>query len=625
MQSSVQRRLWAPLFVFIGLLSGAEPPAAVVAAARQADLAHDPYWLTLLHYERGLVGWRGLIDEPRFWLSPTGKHDPQAELDATLAGLWAEPPADVEQAVAARFPARAAFLAERLGFRLAELPVPGSPELQQTFADLGVRKAFLIFPTGFLRSPSSMFGHTLLLVQGRNQSQLLSQAINYGAETNPNDSGPVSIAKGLAGGYDGFFSIRPYHRTVQEYSDLDQRDIWEYELTLTPAEIERMLAHVWELRGIGSSYWFFDENCSFNLLFLLDAARPGLGLTQRAGNWVIPSETVRWIGDAGLIGTARYRPSRASTVAAGRAALPPAAAAQAVALARGEITVEALVSAQPDPALRAQTLDLAGDSLHALAGRQAVAIADYRTRLHAVLSARAALGKQPPVPAPPIPGRPDLGHRPARVAVGVGREAEGDYGTLALRAAQHDLLDPTAGYLDGASLTFGEADLRWYRGGGVHLQRLDAVRITSLVPYEGIFRRFSWQAGGGLVEERMGDEGGYHQQVALQAAYGIATRLGPVLSWAFATADGRAFGIAEGYAVGPGVQVGSVLGAGMLRVLGTLQGGRYLAGWEETVWEAQVGARFSPSAQWAFDGSWTRFSRWGQLATGFQLRGVFYF
>ena len=310
MQSSVQRRLWAPLFVFIGLLSGAEPPAAVVAAARQADLAHDPYWLTLLHYDRGLVGWRGLIDEPRFWLSPTGKHDPQAELDATLAGLWAEPPADVEQAVAARFPARAAFLAERLGFRLAELPVPGSPELQQTFADLGVRKAFLIFPTGFLRSPSSMFGHTLLLVQGRNQSQLLSQAINYGAETNPNDSGPVSIAKGLAGGYDGYFSIRPYHRTVQEYSDLDQRDIWEYELTLTPAEIERMLAHVWELRGIGSAYFFFDENCSFNLLFLLDAARPGSGLIRQAGAWVIPSETVRWIGAAGLIGTARYRPSR---------------------------------------------------------------------------------------------------------------------------------------------------------------------------------------------------------------------------------------------------------------------------------------------------------------------------
>ena len=159
----------------------------------------------------------------------------------------------------------------------------------------------------------------------------------------------------------------------------------------------------------------------------------------------------------------------------------------------------------------------------------------------------------------------------------------------------------------------------------MHLERLDAVRITSLVPYEGIFRRFSWQAGGGLLEERMGDDGGYHQQVVLQAAYGIATRLGPVLSWAFATVDGRAFGIAEGYAVGPGVQVGSVLGAGLVRAVGTLQGGRYVAGWEETVWEAQLGARFSPSTHWAIDAGWKRFSCWGQLGSGFQVRGVTYF
>jgi hypothetical protein len=50
-------------------------------------------------------------------------------------------------------------------------------------------------------------------------------------------------------------------------------------LDLTPVEIDRLLRHAWELQGIYARYFFFDENCSFNLLYLLDVARPSLRLT----------------------------------------------------------------------------------------------------------------------------------------------------------------------------------------------------------------------------------------------------------------------------------------------------------------------------------------------------------
>ena len=597
----------------------------LIARARATHLAQDQTWLTLLHVATGVSGTRSLIDEPRFFVSPHGKRDPAAELEATLAGLLAGDPAHVEDSVAARFPLRLAFLSEHLGFTPEQLPVSGSAELRATLQDFQARQVWLVFPTGYLASPASMFGHTLLLVQGRNTSPLLSQSINYAAEIAAGQAGPLQILKGLTGGFRGYFTSAPYHRKVQEYSDLDQRDIWEYGLNLTPAEIERMMQHAWELRGIGSDYWFFDENCAFNLLYLLEVARPGIHLTDRAGWWVIPVDTLRWVREAGLMGEARYRPSRATRVQAARAGLPAADSDLALGLARGKTTVDQAEIIETDPARRAQAYDLSAEALHALAGRQAIGIADYRARLHAVLAARAALGAQPPLPEPVVPVSPEAGHPSGRLSVGGGRQDGASFGSLAYRAAQHDLLDRPDGYLPGASLTFGELDLRWYTGHAPVVHRLDVVRVTSLSPYEGVFHRLSWTAGGGLRSERMAPDGELHLQGQFDAGVGLTTPVPGGLVWTLATADARAFGIAESYAVGPGAQVGTALGSGMVRLLGTAQVTRYALGWRETAWELAGAVRFAPTTWGAIDLAVNRYARWDRLADGVALRGMIYF
>ena len=53
------------------------------------------------------------------------------------------------------------------------------------------------------------------------------------------------------------------------------RDAWQVE------ETARMVEHVWELRQVRFDYYFFDENCSFRLLELLEVARPSLRLTDQ--------------------------------------------------------------------------------------------------------------------------------------------------------------------------------------------------------------------------------------------------------------------------------------------------------------------------------------------------------
>ena len=79
---------------------------------------------------------------------------------------------------------------------------------------------------------------------------------------------------------------------------------------LTPEETARMVEHVWELKQIRFKYYFFDENCSFRLLELLEIARPGTKLTEHFPLTAIPTDTVRAVKDAGLIDRVDYRPSR---------------------------------------------------------------------------------------------------------------------------------------------------------------------------------------------------------------------------------------------------------------------------------------------------------------------------
>lgn len=101
------------------------------------------------------------------------------------------------------------------------------------------------------------------------------------------------------GGYPGLFALVPYREKLAEYSRLENRDLWEYKLNLTPEETGRMVEHVWELKQVRFDYYFFDENCSFRLLELMEIARPGIELTEQFPLTAIPTDTVRAVKNAG--------------------------------------------------------------------------------------------------------------------------------------------------------------------------------------------------------------------------------------------------------------------------------------------------------------------------------------
>jgi hypothetical protein len=96
----------------------------LVEEARTAQLSQDPYWHTLLHYKKGLFGLRSLVDDDAFFAAENGKHDPSAELEATLRSFFSGPAEEGRKHPVCRFVLRFEWLKEKLAIDESRLPFP---------------------------------------------------------------------------------------------------------------------------------------------------------------------------------------------------------------------------------------------------------------------------------------------------------------------------------------------------------------------------------------------------------------------------------------------------------------------------------------------------------------------
>lgn len=272
--------------------------------AKELHLSEQRYWHLLLHMDNGVSE----IDDPRFFFAKDGKKNASSELDATLDAFFNETRFD-DNASACLFPARKAWLQSELN--ITDFPEVKCQEYDDTIKKLSPTSATLVFPSAHINSPASMFGHTFLRINSKYKSKLLAYAINYAADADQNKENAIGFAiKGLFGGYFGKYSLLPYYEKLKEYRDTEKRDIWEYDLNLTQDEVMKMVRHIWELNGTKSYYYFFTENCSYNMLWLMDIARPSVHLREHFHYQVIPLESVHATNEEKLIAQEFYRPSK---------------------------------------------------------------------------------------------------------------------------------------------------------------------------------------------------------------------------------------------------------------------------------------------------------------------------
>lgn len=480
--------------------------------AAVAKLHQERYWHLLLHYRSTLSGgYESEADEAGFFLAPQGKTDPQAELAATLAQFFSKDPVG-----RSRQPARCAFIARyhwlksALGIDETRLPPQSCERFDAWLKELNPASITLIFPSAYMNNPSSMFGHLLLRVDQRGQTEqtrLLAYTVNYSADVTT-ENGILFAVLGVFGGFSGYFSTHPYYVMAREYGDFENRDIWEYRLNLSREQIERLLMHTWEMGNAAFDYFFFKENCAYQILSLLDVANPEIRLTDRFRFYTFPSDGVRMIAEhPGLVKDVTFRPSRATLVRRGRESLSATEQGWLAAIVADPDETRSEKFTRLPPERQARVLDVASDYLLYQAATRPEDAALYQQRNKAVLVARSRLR----VPSlggavKPFTGPPDQGHKIMRAGLGGGWREGDAFGEVSFRLAFHDLLDPEYGYTPDAQIEALGVSLRHYpERGHTRIERFTLLNILSLSPANALFFSPSWKLSTGFDTIRHND------------------------------------------------------------------------------------------------------------------------
>jgi len=471
-----------------------------------SELYNDKSWFRLLQVWHNILFLEtSRIDDPEYFISKEGKHNPREELYATIHSFLEHQDSDSDNNPQCRFPARFQWINESL--KLVERGlVRKAPCVRYVTwrENLSTEDIKLIFPAAYLNNPASMFGHTLFRLDSKKGrlNPLLSYAANFGAATG-NDGGIAFALKGLLGGYAASFSVEPYYETVQRYGDIEHRDIWEYELKLTPDERERFLSLLWELGNTYFDYYFFDENCSFYVLALLEYTRPSLDLLSKFSFWVIPSDTLKVLyAEEDLIGEVSYRPSLATRLETSAENLLNSYSDSSLEYAMD--IVDGSTELKPpsdDLEKEARILEFSFDYLEYLSSKSREVSTESRGIAKRILETRSSLPPLKSLDYAVPEFRPDETHTSGRMILSSGAREGNAFYNISLKPAYHDVLDIPAGFREGAAIDFFHLNLRHYESRGLELQSFIPVSIESYTPWGKVFRPFSWDVKGGSERE----------------------------------------------------------------------------------------------------------------------------
>lgn len=487
--------------VYFGLCLSA---VFVSAAARAENGGYDLQWLKLVHYQRNSRGYRGTIDSPDFYLAPDGRTNPQAEWKATIA-LFA---ARQDKEKICRFQSRYLYLKNNKLIDKIEVNCKEYENFKNDLKPIGVT---LLYTDAFMNNPSSLFGHTLLRIDtGRKGSQMIAHGVSYGAFTPTNENSVFFALRGLIGSYYAGWTVRPYYDVINKYNNIESRDIWELELNLSPAEVEMLVAHLWETGPRRTRYYFFTNNCSYMLMEMLDAVRPSLRLAERFPVQVIPLDTIKAVyRTPGLVSRINYRPSLQTRIRFGISQMNDAQKQALLSTIRGEKTALQQLSVPEQAAV----LETAYQYVQYQNLAKEIGKKEYRRQSFNLLYAINRLNiKDKQKTEKPRGQSPLKAHESMRVTAGIGSHNGKSFQQFSFRPAYHSLTDNNYGRMPGAEINFLNLKIRRYdEGNKTVLSEFNILDITSLSPADRLFDPWSFAISLGLDREQnpQNDDEGY--------------------------------------------------------------------------------------------------------------------
>lgn len=509
------------------------------ALANEKNLAQSAQWLNLLHYNRGGTLHsrnQSYVVSKDFFLSDKGKTNPQAELDANIRAFFAQ---DIEQRC--RFPARFHWLFDQLSEKLEQASyLQGLShcelllEVQEKIPD---KKLVLVFPSAYMGSASSIFGHTLFRIDSgeKDESVILNWAINYGAKLEQHDNALEYAYKGIFGLYKGQYFVVPYAQKIKEYGQMENRDIWEYPLALNENEVTFLTEHLWELQDVDFDYYFFDENCSYRLLELLEVARPELNLTSRLRLTEIPINTVKLLHENNLIEDSVFRASKERILKHKIAQLGKTDIAQMQDFVELELALRQSLAQthyqQASSEKKMRMLESAYDYLRFQQSQKERDSAMAKRSLNLLKEMnQVSQHLHPPLKEVEVPMGESIfdSHDSQRLAIGGGRILDKhNIASIEYRMAYHDLLDNRKAYPEGAHIE-GPGIRLQYTDNDYFIESWKLVDIMSLNPLSKIQKDFSWNIS---IEGLRQQEGNSQLSTLFQAGGGYTWQYKNILHY----------------------------------------------------------------------------------------------
>lgn len=533
--------------------------------AQSKNLAQHTTWRRLLYFsddKKGVFGKNkniSLVDDASFFLSPKGREDSGAELDAMLVAFAKEmanktndvkthntAQANNSNSALCRFPARAKWLSDTLGIDKSAIQVD-CPELTTWMQKLASEQLSIMFAQEYLDNPLSAFAHTLLRIDSKASVADPSQihhayALNDTVDGDTKDNFVLYAIKSMTGGYNNLIEIDPYPEKLAKYLQDDERDAWTYRLDLTPEEVQQIILHVWETKDLKLPYYFTTDNCASEILRLIDVVRPEQQLLSQLPYAVIPSDVVQLLDKEGFLASTNYTPADSTL---------RQAQLNKVKQQREQLGYHNSPKQMLNEIKSAQLNTVSSMS------------ADGQT----LLSHQIMVSDTNPIDRHPL----QMG------SVGIGQRGDNHYIDLGVRAGYHDTLDRPSGFPQFFDLEGAAATLRLYdrdndkanQPKSMVLQNLTVIKGRSFNPVNSAKKGKTW--GASIEATRVNDgsqqDGSDHLVGSLGYESGWSWAFGtpsagtgempPQLCYTFLAGTAQTGrGINKGFRVGAGVNAG---------------------------------------------------------------------
>ncbi|MCB0347330.1 MAG: DUF4105 domain-containing protein, partial [Bdellovibrionales bacterium] len=253
------------------------------------------------------------------------------------------------------------------------------------------------------------------------------------------------------------------------YVSIEGRDLWEFPLQLSEKQKIKLLHHIIELEAQDFPYYYFDYNCSYFILSLLQVLYPEKMLMDDFWFSTIPYDTLKTLQKNKIIEKFEFRPSNLRVIETKWNAL-------------NKFEKKQVLSDKKAESVRALEVKMDLAYLRSNQGE------DVKTELYDLQLQRAKLGSQKTFETNLKPEASILSEWPTSF---LGFSASKDTAGMHVLPALKDSLTPT-NYMKGINISLLETKLI-YEDSYLYLSDLSLMDIRSYPLYTELFKKMSYE------------------------------------------------------------------------------------------------------------------------------------